>query len=49
MQIVVKNAECALMKKLCGQENGFTPLQKSKRLGSLSVKIIMSERPGSEN
>lgn len=49
MQIIVKNAECALMKKPHGQKNGFTPLQKNKRLCSLSAKTIMPDRPHLEN
>lgn len=48
MQIIVENVECAHMKKPRGQEKGFTPVQKNKRLGSLSMKV-MPDRPDSEN
>lgn len=49
MHIIMKNAECAHMEKSHGQEEGFTPVQKNKRLGSLSLKIITPDRPDSEN
>lgn len=44
---MVKNAECAHMRKPCGQEKGFTPVQKNRRLGSLSMKVIIPDRPDS--